>query len=308
MDQLRAINYFIAVAETSSFTEAAKQFDVPASSLSRRIVDLEQSLSATLLQRTTRVVKLTEVGRDYYTKVKKLVQQLESTNMSVKSYHSDPMGKLRLSTTVGFGENVILPLLDEFSEQYPKVVLDVSLSDELTTFNRDEVDIAIRSGYAPNERVIAVKLKENNFYPVASPAYLEKAGTPKHAEDLKSHVGLFYRTPNGPTPWLSFYSKQWHDVTAPAVVISNSGRWLINKAINGEGILMLPKWSVEENIKAGELLEIKLDQPLNVMQQMDLGVFLLYQKQRYSVPKVKVAVDFLIEKIGKASSNASSKI
>ena len=302
VDQLRAINYFIAVAETSSFTDAAKQFDVPASSLSRRIVDLEKSLSATLLQRTTRVVKLTEVGRDYYTKVKQLVQQLESTNMSVKSYHSEAMGKLRLSTTVGFGENVILPLLEEFSKKYPKVILDVSLSDELTTFNRDEVDIAIRSGYAPNERVVAVKLMENNFYPVASPKYLEKAGTPKHARELKGHVGLFYRTPTGPTPWLSYYDKQWHEVSAPAAAISNSGQWLINKAINGEGILMLPKWSVNEYIDNNQLVEIPLKQPLNVMQQMDLGVFLLYQKQRYAVPKVKVAVDFLIERIAKNSS------
>ncbi len=299
MDQLRAINYFIAVAETSSFTEAAKRFNVPASSLSRRIVDLEKSLSATLLQRTTRVVKLTEVGRDYYTQVKQLVEQLESTNMSVKTYQSEPMGKLRLSTAVGFGENIILPLLEEFSQKYPKVVLDISLSDELTAFNRDEVDIAIRSGYAPNERVVAVKLMENNFYPFASPEYLEKAGLPKHAKELKEHLGLFYRAPHGPTPWLSYYDKQWHDVSAPAVAISNSGQWLINRAVSGEGIIMLPRWAIQDTLNQEELVEIKFEQPVNVMQQMELGVFLLYQKQRYAVPKVKIAVDFLIERITK---------
>lgn len=299
MDQLRAIKYFIAVAETSSFTEAAKRFDVPPSSLSRRIVDLEKSLSATLLQRTTRVVKLTEVGRDYYKQVKQLVEELESTNMSVKTYHSEPMGKLRVSTTVGFGENIVLPLLDEFSQKYPKVILDVTLSDELATLNRDEIDIAIRSGYAPNERVVAVKLMDNNFYPVASPEYLDKAGTPKHAKDLKEHLGLFYRTPTGPTPWLSYYDKQWHEVSGTVVAVSNSGQWLINKAINGEGIIMLPRWSVQEAIDKSQLVEIPLEQPVNVMQQMDLGVFLLYQKQRYAVPKVKMAVDFLIERIAK---------
>lgn len=306
MDQLRAINYFIAVAETSSFTEAAKQFDVPASSLSRRIVDLEKHLSATLLQRTTRVVKLTEVGRDYYKKVKQLVEELETTNKSVKSYHSEPMGKLRVSASVGFGENVVLPLLEEFSQKYPKVILDVSLSDELTTLNRDEIDIAIRSGYAPNERVVAVKLMDNNFHPVASQKYLKQHGIPKHPKELREHLGLYFRTPNGPTPWLSYYDKQWHDVSGPAVAISNSGKWLINKALNGEGIIMLPKWSTQESLDQKELVEIKFKYPINVMQQMDLGVFLLYQKQRYAVPKIKMAVDFLIERINKNPSSIIS--
>ncbi|RVU83513.1 LysR family transcriptional regulator [Leucothrix sargassi] len=297
MDQLRAINYFIAVAETSSFTEAAKRFDVPASSLSRRVSDLEKSLSATLLQRTTRVVKLTEVGRDYYKKVKKLVEQLESTNKSVQSYHQEPMGKLRVSTTASFGENMVLPLLEEFSQKYPKVILDISLSDELTVLNRDEIDIAIRSGYAPNERVVAVKLLENNFYPVASPAYLERAGIPQHPEELRKHQGLYYRSPAAPMPWLSYYDKQWHDVSGSSVAISNSGPWLLNKAINGEGVIMLPRWAMKEYLESGQLVEIKFEQPINVMQQMDLGVFLLYQKQRYAVPKIKMAVDFLVERI-----------
>ncbi|GAA0412587.1 LysR family transcriptional regulator [Cocleimonas flava] len=299
MDQLRAINYFIAVAETSSFTEAAKRFNVPASSLSRRIVDLEKSLSATLLQRTTRVVKLTEVGRDYYKQVKQLVEELELTNESVKSYHSEPMGKLRVSAAVDFGQRILLPLLNEFSEKYPKVILDVSLSDEVTTLNRDEIDIAIRSGYAPNERVVAIKLMDNNFYPVASPEYLKKAGMPKHPQELRAHSGLYYRTPNGPVPWLSYFDKQWQDVSAQVVAISNSGQWLLDKALNGEGIIMLPKWSTQELLDSNDLVELTFKQPINITQQMDLGVFLLYQKQRYTVPKVKVAVDFLVERITK---------
>ena len=297
MDQLRAINYFIAVAETSSFTEAAKQFDVPASSLSRRISDLEKSLSATLLQRTTRVVKLTEVGRDYYQQVKQLMEQLESTNKSVQSYHSEPMGKLRVSITASLGESIVLPLLEEFSQKYPKVIMDVSLSDELTVLNRDEIDIAIRGGYAPNDRVVAVKLMDNNFHPFASEKYLKQAGTPKHPKELKDHAGLYFRTPAGPTPWLSYYDKQWHDVSGSTVAISNNGNWLLNKAANGEGIIMLPKWAIAKSEAREKLIEIPFEQTVNVMQQTDLGIFLLYQKQRYAVPKVKMAVDFLVERI-----------
>ncbi|MFP3681953.1 LysR substrate-binding domain-containing protein, partial [Pseudomonas sp. SIMBA_041] len=81
---------------------------------------------------------------------------------------------------VGFGEKILLPLLDEFGELYPEIVLDVSLSDELSALGRDDVDIAIRGGYAPNERVLAIRLMDNGFIPVASPSYLEMHGVPSH--------------------------------------------------------------------------------------------------------------------------------
>ena len=158
------------------------------------------------------------------------------------------------------------------------------VSGELAVFNRDDVDIAIRSGYAPNERVVAVKLMDNNFCVIASPDYLKLTGMPSHPSQLKEHTGLYYRTPNGPTPWLAYYEKQWHDVSGSSAAISNSGQWLINKAINGEGILMLPRWSLQEELNDKQLVDIHFKQPVNIVQQMDLGVFLIYQKQRYAVP------------------------
>ena len=170
MDQLRALRYFTAVVETGSFTQAAKRFSVPASSLSRRVADLEKSLGATLLKRSTRTVQVTEIGRSYFEQVRELLLQLEQSDESVRSYQARPMGRLRISSTVGFGERILLPLLEEFSQLYPDVLLDVSLSDELSTLGRDEVDIAIRGGYAPNERVLAIKLMSNQFIPAAARA------------------------------------------------------------------------------------------------------------------------------------------
>ncbi len=112
MDQLRAIRYFSKVAETGSFTKAAKSFNVPPSSLSRRVADLEKSLGATLLKRSTRMVKLTEVGRIYYEDMQQVLSQLKQSHETVRSYQSTPMGRLRISSMVGFGEKILLPLLD----------------------------------------------------------------------------------------------------------------------------------------------------------------------------------------------------
>lgn len=297
MDQLRAIRYFCKVAETGSFTKAAKAFGVPPSSLSRRVSDLEKSLGATLFKRSTRLVKLTEVGQIYYNDVQQILSQLKQSAETVQSYQTTPMGRLRISSMVGFGEKILLPLLEEFSALYPKIVLDVSLSDELSTLGRDDVDIAIRGGYAPNERVLAVRLMDNGFIPVAAPSYLKEHGTPNHVMELKNHKGLYFKAPTGPTPWLCHVDGQWHDVSGPAVAISNNGPWLARKACAGDGILMSTRWALDSYLKSGQLQELVFEDNLAITQQADMAVYLLYQKQRYLVPKVKAAVDFLVNKI-----------
>ena len=297
MDQLRALRYFSKVVETGSFTQAAKVFDVPPSSLSRRVADLEKSLGATLLKRTTRVVKLTEIGQTYYNQIRGILNQLEQSNEAVSNYQAKPMGHLRISSMVGFGEPILLPLLDEFSQLYPEIILDVSLSDELSTLSSDDVDIAIRGGYAPNERVLAIKLMSNHFIPVAAPSYLANLGRPTSVLQLAQHKGLYFRTPNGPTPWLCKLDGQWQDVSAPQVAVSNNGKWLAKKALNGEGIMMAPWWVLTPYIESGELQELIFEPPLRISQNDELAVYLLYQKHRYLVPKVKAAVDFLVARI-----------
>jgi DNA-binding transcriptional LysR family regulator len=297
MDELRALRYFSKVVETGSFTKAARVFSVPPSSLSRRVADLERSLGATLLKRSTRVVKVTEIGRIYFEQIQDILNQLEQSYETVRSYQAAPMGQLRISAMVGFGERILLALLDEFSQLYPDIILDVSLSDELSALGRDDVDIAIRGGYAPNERVQAIRLMDNEFIPVASPGYLAEMGTPGNVLELRQHRGLYFRTPNGPSPWLCELDGQWEDVSAPQVAVSNNGKWLADKAIKGQGIIMAPRWLLTPYIERGELQVLYFDPVLHVTQNTDLAVYLLYQKQRYLVPKVKVAVDFLVARV-----------
>lgn len=307
MDQLRAMRYFSKIVETGSFTKAANVFNVPPSSLSRRVADLEKSLGATLLTRSTRSVKLTEVGQIYYNDVQQILNQLAQSTETVRCYQTTPMGRLRITSMVGFGEKILLPLLDEFSVLYPEIVLDISLSDELSTLGRDEVDIAIRGGYAPNERVLAIRLMDNDFIPVASPCYLAKYGMPRDVLELKAHNGLYFKAPSGPTPWLANIDGQWHDVSGPAVAISNNGPWLAKKACHGEGILMSTRWALAPYLASGELQELTFDHPLAITQHADLAVYLLYQKQRYRVPKVKAAVDFLVARLQVASGPSLSR-
>ena len=294
MDKLRALRYFSKVVETGSFTRAAEAFSVPPSSLSRRIADLEKTLGANLLKRSTRVVQVTEIGQLYFKQVQEILAQLEHSDETVRSYQAKPTGFLRISAMVSFGERLLLPLLEEFKTLYPEIILDISLSDELSSLSRDDVDIAIRGGYAPNERVQAVRLMDNEFIPVAAASYLSAMGTPVQATELKQHQGLFFRTPNGPSPWLCELDGEWLDVSAQPLAISNNGKWLGQQAIAGRGITMVPRWSVQDYLDSGELQELLIEPTLRVSQNPSLAIYLLYQKQQYLMPKVKVAVDFLV--------------
>ena len=300
MDQLRALRYFHKVVETGSFTRAAKAFSVPPSSLSRRIADLEKSLGANLLKRSTRVVQVTEIGQIYANQIQDILVQLEQSDETVRSYQAKPTGFLRISSMVSFGERLLLPVLDEFKTLYPEIILDVSLSDELSVLSRDEVDIAVRGGYAPNERVQAVRLMDNEFILTAASSYLATAGTPKYATDIRHHQGLFFRTPTGPQPWLCESDGQWLDVSAQPLAISNNGKWLGDQAIAGRGIMMAPRWSVQDHISSGDLQELIIEPRLRGSQNQNLAIYLLYQKQQYLVPKIKVAVDFLVKRFAQA--------
>lgn len=294
MDRLRALEYFVRVVEAGNFSRAAEYFKVPPSSLSRRVADLEARLGATLLQRTTRRVRPTEVGRLYYDQVREVLERLSAADEAVTHYQAEPMGRLRISAMAGFGDTVLMPLLDRFTERYPQITLDVRLSDELSVLDRDDIDLAIRGGYAPDERVVAIKLMENTFVPVAAPAYLERAGYPDHPLELRRHPGLYFQTPQGPTPWLTQVDGHWHNVSGPAAAIGNAGRWLLKQAVAGKGILMMPRWAMTPYLESGQLVELNLSPEVVVTRNPDFGIYLLYRTLRYRVPKVKAAVDFLV--------------
>ena len=297
MDKLKALRYFTAVAETGSFTEAAQRFNVPPSSLSRRIADLEAELGATLLQRTTRMVKLTEIGRHYRQSLTEILTQLELADDVVRNYQSEPQGMLSISAMTAFGERMLMPALDAFSRRYPQVTLDLRLTDQLNVLERDDVDIAIRGGFAPNGRVVAVRLMSNEFTPMAAPAYLAQHGTPMQVSQLRQHNALFYRTPKQPAPWLGYVDGQWQNVDAKAVAISNEANWLIRQAVAGRGIIMLPPWAAQPYVERGELQPLKFDPPLRMTLEGHASVYLLYAPQRYQIPKIRVAVDFLVAQL-----------
>jgi DNA-binding transcriptional LysR family regulator len=300
MDKLRALQYLVKVADTLSFSRAAKAFGVPASSISRRISDLEAELGVELLHRTTRTVRLTEIGAAYLDQVRAGMAQLEDAEELVAQRSSTPSGTLRISTMPGYGQLLLMPALQEFSERYPDIVLDVHLSDALVELGRDQIDIAIRGGRQPQDRVVARKLDPNRFVLAASPNYLAQMGIPRTLDDLLGHRALMYRGPNAVIKWQGLDDDGWREIPVSPAFISNDGSSLIAMACKHRGLVLLSEWGLRSYLRSGELVQVTLDQPVSVGRGGESGIYLLYLQPRYRIPKVRVAVEFLVERLGEA--------
>jgi len=298
MDKLRAMQYLVKVADTLSFSRAAKAFGVPASSISRRITDLEAELGVQLLHRTTRTVRLTEAGALYLEQVRAGIAQLNDAEELVGQRSATPSGTLRISTMPSYGQLLLMPALHEFSERYPDIVLDVHLSDTLVDLGRDQIDIAIRGGRQPQDRVVARKLDPNRFLLAASPQYLAQMGTPRTLDDLQAHRALMYRGPNAVIQWQGLDEDGWREVPIPPAFISNDGASLIAMACRHRGLVLLSEWGLRDYLRRGELVQVTLEQPVSVSRGGEAGIYLLYLQTRHRIPKVRVAVDFLVERLG----------
>lgn len=302
MDKLRALQYLLKVADTLSFSGAARAFGVPASSISRRISDLEASLGVELLHRTTRTVRLTEVGSLYLEQVRAGVSMLNDAEELVGLRASRPAGTLRISAMHSYGQLLLMPALREFGELYPEIVLDVHLGDALVELGRDQIDIAIRGGRLPQDRVVARKLDPNRFVLAASPQYLARMGTPRRLDDLPAHRALMYRGPNAVIKWQGLDEDGWREIPMTPSFVSNDGASLIAMACRHQGLVLLSEWGLKEYLSSGELVPIALEQPVAVDRGGEVGIYLLYLQARYRIPKVRVAVEFLVSRLGRTES------
>ena len=298
MDKLRALQYLVKVADTLSFSRAARAFGVPASSISRRITDLEAALGVQLLHRTTRTVRLTEIGARYLEQVRAGMAQLEDADELVGQSSATPSGTLRISAMPGYGSLLLMPALQDFGERYPDIVLDVHLSDALVDLGRDQIDIAIRGGREPQDRMVARKLDPNRFMLAASPQYLARMGTPRTLADLQEHHALMYRGPNAVIKWQGLDDDGWHEIPVSPAFISNDGSALIAMACRHRGLVLLSEWGLKGAFDRGELVPVKLDRPVSVGRGGAAGIYLLYLQTRYQIPKVRAAVEFLVERLG----------
>jgi DNA-binding transcriptional LysR family regulator len=282
-----------------SFSVTAEHFQVPSSSVSRRIKDLEQELGAALFERTTRTVRLTDLGRLYLREVSAALQSIDMADELVGAQSRSPSGMLRITAMPGYGERFVLPALEKLRERYNDIDFDVNFTDEVINLASNEVDIAIRAASTLPEQTVARRLGDHDFILVTTQEYIDKHGTPKSSSDLSAHTVFMYRTQHGVLDWLVQSEGVWKAIDLNPKYITNHGQSLLDSVLHGRGIAFLPRWGVANDIAQNRLIQLTLeDGPLSSRGGAQMGMYLLYHPPKFRLQKIRVTVDFLVEELG----------
>ena len=284
--QLRA---FVAVAEVLNFSRAAERLDVTSSALSQLVRGLEERVGVRLLHRSTRNVSLTEAGERLLERVRPAVKELAAAIGQTTELGERPAGVVRVHCFRTAAELFVRPILRSFNEQYPDIILDVTIDDEVVDIVSGRYDVAIRIGEVIERDMVAVKLGPDlRQIAVASPDYLGRRGAPQHPRDLLSHSCIGWRWPGHEVPykWEFQEDGQWFDVGVQGPVIANSKEFCLAAALDGVGIAF-----PTDQLSAPYVAEGRLVRLLERWSAPFPGFFLCYPQQRNMAPAVRALID-----------------
>jgi DNA-binding transcriptional LysR family regulator len=290
------LHWLSVLAQQGSFTAAAARLGVSKSAMSQRIAELERAARVSLVQRTTRSVRLTEAGQRLVDDTRASFEQIEQSFAHVRDLAGVPSGLLRVTAPVAFARQQLAPRLTEFLRAYPEVRLELDMSDRLSSLATEGFDLAIRHTARPPDTHVAWTLCSTHSVLVASKSYLRRAGKPQTPADLESHNCLHYlRAPDTPTWTFERHAPKasGERITVPVAgqLAANNSEALREAAVTGLGIALLPDFSAQTLLQQGKLVQVLPDWRL-------VGAFAdqIYAIRPYSphVPRAVTAfVDYL---------------
>jgi DNA-binding transcriptional LysR family regulator len=282
-DKFEDIRTFIAVVQARGFAGAGERLGLAKSAISRRVSDLEDRLGTRLLHRTTREVRLTESGADFYDRGIKLLADLEEVEDLASKGGSNPIGKLRVTAPVSFGIACMSPVLGELSARYPRLSVQMEFLDRHTDLVREGFDVAIRISRMKDSSLIARKLAPIRHAVCGSPDYLRKHGKPKVPADLLHHVD----------PRHAWQFTGSDPVLVPSDFSCNNGDVLREMAAAGCGLAFLPTFVIHQAVAEG-----RLETCLTEYSRETIGLYAVYPSTRNLSAKVRVFIDLLVERFG----------
>ena len=293
MDLLRSMEAFVLTVKTGSFVASAISLNTSPQMIAKYVVFLEDYLGLKLLNRTTRSQKLTEFGKQYYEKCLFILDEVKSSKTLAQQFIEEPKGRLRISAPVSYGHFNLISVLSRFMRCYPKVNVDLQLSDRYVDLVKDDFDIVFRIGELSNSSYIARKLNCYKLIFAASPTYLAKNGIPATPNDIKKHQCLIYQYVN-PTKkdylWPFSINGKVINIPISGSLKSNDTLALANAAVEGLGITMLPQSMLSELIRQNKLFPILQD-----FLPPAREVHLLYKSDKQQLPKLKMFIEFITD-------------
>ncbi|MEO7253666.1 MAG: LysR family transcriptional regulator [Casimicrobium sp.] len=260
MDRLDAMQVFVRVVETGSFSKAAQEFQTTQPTVTKQVAALEARLKVRLLNRNTRGVSLSEPGALFYERCKQLLQDAEAAEQATRAAQSEAQGTLRIGTSVAFGRRAMVPLTLEFMALHPQIRVDLSFEDRYVDLIAQGIDVALRMGKLADSSLGARYLGNNPWTVVATPSYLKSAGALKRPGDLSRHNALVYSSVQGDDVW-HFTSPRGERLPTPVNgrFRSNNLSAVLTACREGLGVAALPRYVASESLRSGKVVELLKD-------------------------------------------------
>jgi DNA-binding transcriptional LysR family regulator len=281
---------FTAVVDNGSFAAAADRLDMSRAMTSKSVAALEEHLGTRLLNRTTRRLSLTEAGMAFYERSVQILADIWEAEQVAGRMATDPRGTLKVTMPLAYGLHRMGPVIAGYAKRYPRVKLNLSLSDRKVDLVEEGYDVAIRIGKLPESGLIARKLGVVHGVIVGAPEYLERHGRPKTPADLANHVCLAYSLASFGDEWRLQGPDGVVSVRSTGPIKADNGDILRLAAVAGGGLILQPWFIVEEDVRAG-----RLEQILNDYTFEELGIYAVYPSRRYLSAKVRTFVDFVFD-------------
>ncbi|MBB2487620.1 LysR family transcriptional regulator [Mitsuaria sp. WAJ17] len=289
MDKLSGLLAFVRAAERGSFVAAGRELAVSASAVGKAVAKLEEELGVRLMHRSTRSVQLTEEGRQFHERCRRILEDLDDARAQLSQTVASPRGRLRVSAPI-VGHHLLMPLLPGFLSAYPEVELDLVFTDRTVDLIEESVDVVIRSGELPDSRLVSRPLSAFRLLLCASPAYLADRPAPKTVAELQAHVAVRFRHPNTGKllDWPLPPGSQDMNARLRTVLACNNIEALKSAALRGAGIACMPDFLVRDELADGRLQEVLAGQVC-----MSGRFNALWATSRQLSPKVRAFVDWL---------------
>lgn len=284
---------FVRVVEAGSFSEAARLLHMTPSTVSKLIARIEARLGVRLVERSTRRLALTREGEFYYERSQSLLGDLDETEQQIAQGGAEPEGVVRVSSSVTFGTAALEPVLPAFWEAFPKIIVDLSLSDEVIDLYLDRTDVAIRVGRLQDSNLMARKIGGTRRRIVASPAYLARCGTPETPDDLTRHNCLNFNFRRANPVWPMREGGRIVERMLSGSLLTNNGETIRRMAIAGVGIARIADYHLRAPITRGELVEILADSSISEADE----IHALFRGAQLMPARVRAFLDFTVPRM-----------
>lgn len=295
MSEFQDMRIFVETVDAGSFTAAANRLGLSKQFVSKRIVALEKRLGARLLERSTRRLRVTDLGLAYNERAQRILQDVDAAEQMVTSLTAKPRGVLRLSAPMTFATMHLGPVIPAFMQRHPQVSVELELNDRSVDLIGEGYDMAVRIGTLADSSLIARRIRTVQLITCASPDYLRQHGVPTAPEQLAAHACLIYGH-TGHGEWTFRIGERTRKLPVNGPMRSNNGEMLRDAAIAGLGLTVLPDFIVDAALADGRLVEV-----LETFRAEGFAVFAVYPTHRQSSLLVRAFSDFLVERFVRAA-------